>query len=96
MDHLARSRPEAARSGGAVTAPKSSGRLRRMADEAERENPPIPIAELLGLQRALYRAIPRMRALRAAGLDVGAPALTGRISRLCRQMEELTGQEAAR
>jgi hypothetical protein len=68
---------------------ESLDRMREMADQAERENPPVPIRELLDLQGALQRAIPKMRALKNAGQDVGADALTTRIADLWKEMEEL-------
>lgn len=68
-------------------------RLKRIADEMGRENPEIPVAELLDLQRALKRALPKMRALKAAGQVTDAGVLAGRISGMCREMEELTSKE---
>jgi hypothetical protein len=68
---------------------ESFDRMREMANQAERENPPVPIRELLDLQGALQRAIPKMRALKNAGQDVGADALTTRITDLWKEMEEL-------
>lgn len=64
-------------------------RLRQMANDIEHENPSDPIRELLDLQGALQRAIPKMRALKAARQVITADALTARIARLCKEMEEL-------
>ena len=75
------------------TARDKLDRLKQMADEAERDNPETPIAELLDLQRALRRTIPKMRALHAVGWSVNASALTDRIGGLLREMEELLSEE---
>jgi hypothetical protein len=71
-------------------------RLKRIAHEMERENPEMPMTELLDLQRALKRTLPKMRALRAAGLEFDSPAMAARIGGMCSEMEELSQQGDSR
>jgi hypothetical protein len=73
-----------------VTAARNKlDRLKQIADEMGRENPDVPVAELLDLQRVLKRALPKMRALKAAGYAAEAGALAVRVRGMCREMEEL-------
>lgn len=64
-------------------------RLREMADDAERANPYVPIRELVEVRDAIRRAIPKMRALKNAGQNVSADALTAGIASLYKELEEL-------
>ena len=68
-------------------------RLKQMADEGEREFPEDPIAELLDLERALKRTLPKMRKLKAARIHTGAGKLAARVGGMCREMEELLSKE---